>query len=70
MSWQTINKIITLAVIDTQFANKLLNDPLQAVREAGFCLTTDEEQVFREIKARTLADLSQQLLARIGNESP
>lgn len=71
MSWEAINKLLTRALIDAQFAHKLLVDPLQAIDEAGFDLTQQERQIFCTEKASDLAELSQLLLTRLGRkESP
>lgn len=65
MSWQTINNILARAMTDARFADKLLTNPLQAIYEAGFVLTPEELQVFREAKATDMADLSKTLLAQL-----
>ncbi|HEY1351802.1 MAG TPA: Os1348 family NHLP clan protein [Ktedonobacteraceae bacterium] len=67
MSWQTINNILTRAVLDAQFAHTLLTDPLEAILESGLDLTWEERQVLCEAKARDIAELSQILLARFGD---
>lgn len=70
MSWQEVNKILSLAILDAQFAERLLTDPIPAIREAGFDLTEEEEQCFREARARDIAELSLIMLNRLKHEEP
>ena len=70
MSWKVINQILGLAAIDKEFAQKLLQDPLAAVRTHGFQLTSEEQKVLGEISASNLRDLSQQLLQELRNCRP
>lgn len=70
MSWEAINKIFTRAMIDTQFAQSLLADPLQAVNDAGFELTADEQSIFFGAKANDVSELSAIILTRLGHEDP
>lgn len=65
MSWQEINRILTRAMIDAQFAGKLLADPIRAISEAGFDLTVEELQILREAKAKDIVELSQIILRQI-----
>lgn len=68
MSWQEINRILTRAMIDGQFAGKLLADPIRAIGDAGFDLTAEEQQVLREAKAKDIVELSQIILRQIEHE--
>ena len=68
MSWQTINLILTRAMVDPQFANKLLADPLQATHEAGFEITLKEQHILSNANARDISELSRFLLTQLGDE--
>ncbi|MEO7021512.1 MAG: Os1348 family NHLP clan protein [Ktedonobacteraceae bacterium] len=68
MSRQAINKLLARAMIDSQFADKLLAKPLQTLQESGFELTLEEQQVFREAYVRDMCELSQLLLAQLAYE--
>ncbi|HEY1348435.1 MAG TPA: Os1348 family NHLP clan protein [Ktedonobacteraceae bacterium] len=68
MSWQTINSLLGLAIIDPKFANRLLANPLLAAEEFGFDLTIAEKEVLRSIQARDITELGQILLRRLGRE--
>ena len=65
MSWIVINQILGLAAIDKEFAQKLLQDPLAAVRMHGFQLTPEEQKALREVSANNLRELSQHLLQEL-----
>ncbi|HEU5378224.1 MAG TPA: Os1348 family NHLP clan protein [Ktedonobacteraceae bacterium] len=68
MSWQTINNMLGLAIIDPKFANRLLANPLLTAEEFGFELTTAEREVLRDVQARDITELGQILLKRLGGE--
>jgi len=68
MPWLTINKILTLAMIDPQFARKLLANPIGAIHESGFEITPKEAQILQEAHVQDISELSQFLLARLGSE--
>jgi hypothetical protein len=70
MSWEAINKIFTRAMIDRQFAQKLLINPLQTVHNAGFELTSEEEQIFHVARASDISELSKIVLTQLGREDP
>lgn len=65
MSWQNINQMLGLAMVDTKFADRLLANPLTAIREFGFDLTDEEENILREVKASDVSELSQILVERL-----
>jgi hypothetical protein len=69
MSWQTVNQVLGLAMINTQFADRLLTDPLPTVQELGFDLTEKEQRVLQEVKARDIVELSQILIEKLNNKS-
>lgn len=64
MSWRIINTILGLATVDEEFCRALLANPLAAVQARQFTLTPEEQAVFQSISATTLAEFSQQLVAR------
>jgi hypothetical protein len=68
MSWKTINTILGLAMVDTQFASRLLADPLAAIQEFGFDLTLEEQNVLCQVNTNDISELSQVLLERFGQE--
>ncbi len=59
MSWETINEILGLAVVDDDFCQQLLKHPLTAIQRWGFHLTHEEEETMRQIAVETLPELSQ-----------
>lgn len=65
MSWKIVNQILGLAAIDKKFAQELLTEPLAAIQARGFQLTDEEQEAFRLISARTMSELSQQLLQKL-----
>lgn len=62
MSWQTVNQMLGLAMIDEKFAHRLLTDPLHTALEFGFDLTREEQDFLRDVKASDVAELSQILV--------
>lgn len=68
MSWQNVNQILGLAMIDAKFARGLLANPLEAARGLGFDLTEKEERILSEVKASDVSELSQILLERFSQE--
>jgi hypothetical protein len=64
MSWQTINTVLGLAMVDSQFASRLLADPLTAIQEFDFDLTEEERDVLRQLEANDISALSQILLEK------
>jgi hypothetical protein len=65
MSRKIINAILGLASVDQTFCRELLENPLQAVQAKQFELTPEEEEIFKQISARTLTEFSQALLAHL-----
>ena len=65
MSWQTLNSILTRAMIDPLFANKLLSNPLEAVHEFGFEITPKEQQILNAVQVKDISELSQLLLNQL-----
>lgn len=68
MSWQTINTVLGLAMVDAQFASRLLANPLVAIQEFGFDLTEEEQNVLCRVKARNISELSQILLEKFASK--
>jgi hypothetical protein len=68
MSWQTINRILGLAMVDAKFAYRLLANPLSAIQEFGFDLTEEEQGVLRQVKASDISELSQILVENLDKE--
>lgn len=59
MSWKTVNEILGLASIDSEFCRELLQKPLDAVQKKGFDLTDREREVIGKIVADNLYEFSQ-----------
>ena len=68
MSWQTINHIVGLAMVDTEFASELLAHPLSTIQEFGFDLTEQERAALQNIKASSLVELSQLLTEKLADD--
>jgi hypothetical protein len=68
MSREAINKIFTRAMIDAQFGQRLLADPLQTVISAGFDLTREEQNMFSGAKASSISELSEIILVQLDHE--
>lgn len=65
MSWQNINQILGMAMVDARFSRRLLANPLEAIREFQFDLTEEEERILRDIKVSDISELSQILVERL-----
>jgi len=70
MSWEIVNQILGLAVIDKKFAQELLQDPLAAVQRRGFQLTPEEQRVFSTISAQSLHEFVQHLIQELKQGQP
>lgn len=68
MSWEIINRILGLASVDKEFAQALLKNPDRAIEGQGFELSPEEKEIFNEISASNLHDLSQQLMQKLHHE--
>lgn len=66
MSWQTINRILGLAMIDEVFADLLLRDPHEALASYGIQLSVEEWKILDRCQARNLQELSEQLSEKLG----
>lgn len=69
MSWQAINRILGLAVIDATFAERLLQEPQEAVNAYGIELSPDELAILCACQAQTIPELSRQLTEKLGPET-
>ncbi len=58
MSWKTVNEILGLASIDSEFCRELLEKPLDAIRKKDFDLTDREREVMGKIVADNLYEFS------------
>lgn len=65
MSWKILNEILGLASIDQEFCRKLLDHPIEAIKEKGFTITREEREVLSTIQARDISDFSGHLLNRL-----
>lgn len=68
MGWKTINAILGLATTDETFCQKLLKDPVKAIKQQNFVLTREEERKISRIVASDLSEFSQQLLVLFGRK--
>lgn len=69
MSWQTLNKVVGLAMVDATFARRLLANPLSTIRESGFELTEEEQDVLGQVKADDISELCQILVERFADKT-
>lgn len=69
MSWQTINKVMGLAMIDKVFAQRLLQEPQETLNAYGFVVTPEELEAIRTCQAKTIPELSRVLLEKFGPQS-
>ncbi len=69
MSWQTINKILVLATIDSVFAKLLLKEPQKALNAYGIELLPEELTTLCMCQAQTLPELSQHLTEKLNSET-
>ncbi|HEU5382893.1 MAG TPA: Os1348 family NHLP clan protein [Ktedonobacteraceae bacterium] len=70
MAWQTVNKILGLAMIDEAFASLLLKDPEKALRLHDIQIPQEDLKCVCSCQAQTLYEFSQQLIERLGYGLP
>lgn len=70
MSWQTVNQVLGLAMIDETFANLLLKNPREALTLYNIQLPPDEMESICACQAQTLHEFSQQLIEKLGSRRP
>lgn len=58
MSWKTVNEILGLASINSEFCRELLQKPLDAICKKDFDLTDREREVMGKIVADNLYEFS------------
>jgi len=68
MSWKTINAILGQAATDDTFCQDLLKNPVKAIKQKGFDLTKEEEELLNGISASDLSEFSQRVLVLFGRE--
>lgn len=66
MSWQTINRVLGLAMIDRVFAKRLLQEPQEALHAYGIDLPPEELAILCGCQAQTIPELSRQLVEKLG----
>lgn len=66
MSWQIINRVLGLAMIDRVFAKRLLQEPREALYAYGITLPSEELAILCGCQAQTIPELSQQLVEKLG----
>jgi len=69
VSWESINEMIGLAMVDLDFRQELLAYPLEAAQARGFKLTPKEQEVLKNIAASDIYEFSQLVQARLGPRS-
>jgi len=62
MSWRTINAILGQAATDDAFCQDLLKNPVKAIKQKGFVLTKEEEEMLSGICVCDLSEFSQRVL--------
>lgn len=68
MSWKTINQILGLACIDSEFWQALQKDPVITIKVQGFDLTAQEQEVVVEAASLNLPEFCQHLLEKLAPE--
>jgi hypothetical protein len=68
MSWKTINIILGQAATDDAFCQDLLKNPVKAIKQKGFVLSKEEEEILSGISADDLSEFSQRVLVLFGRE--
>ena len=70
MSWQTINKVLGLAMIDKVFAERLLREPREALNLYSIQVSPYELEILCKRQFQTLEELCEQLVKDLGPDSP
>lgn len=68
MSWKAVNEILSLALIDSNFCQDLLDNPLGAIQRYDFPLTEREQQVLSQVKFNDLTQLSQVIVEQLAEK--
>lgn len=69
MSWESMNEMIGLAMVDRDFCEKLLDHPLAAAQAQGFNLTSKEQEVLKHIATSDIYEFSRIVLTKLGPHS-
>ncbi len=69
MSWQVLNKVVGLAMVDATFAQRLLANPLSTIQESGFDLTEEEQHVLCQAKVNDISELCQVLVEQFAEKN-
>jgi len=62
MSLKIIDQIFGLIAIDKDFAQEILEHPLEAIDKRGFTLTSEERDALSQVHADNLTSFSRQIL--------
>lgn len=65
MSWNSINEMIGLALIDPDFCQELLDNPVAAAQTRGVDLTPKELDVLSKIHVDNIFEFSQIVLDKL-----
>lgn len=65
-----MQKVLSLANIDREFAERLLTDPSEALQAYGFQLPSADVAILCNCRAKSLTELSQQLREKLGISEP
>lgn len=65
MSWNSINEMIGLALIDPDFCQELLDNPVGAAQTRGVDLTPKELDVLSKIHVDNIFEFSQIVLDKL-----
>lgn len=69
MSWQKLNEIVGMAMIDQVFSQQLLENPLDALHARGIQLPKEEQELLCGSQARSIQELSQYLITKHASEA-
>lgn len=69
VSWKTINQILGLACVDSEFWQALQQDPVTTIKAQGFELTVQEQEVVAEAASLNLPEFCQHLLERLAPDA-
>lgn len=69
MSWNSINKLIGLALIDPDFCRELLDNPVAAAKTREIELTSQEQEVLNEIHVNDISEFSRIVLEKLAPDN-
>jgi len=70
MSWNSINELIGLALIDSDFCQELLDNPVAAAQTRGVELTSQEQDVLSKIHVDDIFEFSKIVLDKLAPGNP